>query len=179
MSRALIAALLLVATPAAGQPISVEELGIGAAQAAMTAGRVTARRLVELYLARIEAVDRQGPALHQVLELNPDALTIADALDAERKARGVRGPLHGVRILLKDNIDTADRMSTSAGSLALAGSHPPRDAFVVERLRAAGAVILGKTNMSEWANFRSSKSNSGWSGRGGQGKNPYALDRSP
>jgi amidase len=179
MSRALIAALLLIPTAAAGQPLSVEELGIGEAQAAMTAGRVTARRLVELYLARIEAVDRQGPALHQVLELNPDALTIAEALDAERKAKRVRGPLHGVPILLKDNIDTADRMSTSAGSLALAGSHPPRDAFVVERLRAAGAVILGKTNMSEWANFRSSKSNSGWSGRGGQGKNPYALDRSP
>jgi amidase len=179
MSRALIAALLLVANPAAGQPISVEELGIGAAQAAMAAGRVTSRRLVELYLARIEALDRQGPALHQVLETNPDALAIAEALDAERKSKGPRGPLHGVPILLKDNIDTADQMATSAGSLALAGSHAARDAFVVERLRAAGAVILGKTNMSEWANFRSSKSNSGWSGRGGQGKNPYALDRSP
>src|SRR4051794_25825725 len=111
MSRTLIAALLLVANPAAGQPISVEELGIGAAQAAMAAGRVTSRRLVELYLARIEALDRQGPALHQVLETNPDALAIAEALDAERKSKGPRGPLHGVPILLKDNIDTADQMA--------------------------------------------------------------------
>src|SRR3954470_22711545 len=179
MSRALIAALLLVANPAAGQPISVEELGMGAAQAAMAAGRVTSRRLVEMYLARIERLDRQGPALHQVLETNPDALAIADQLDGERKAKGPRGALHGIPVLLKDNIATADRLTTTAGSLALEGLHPPRDAFVVGRLRAAGAIILGKTNMSEWANFRSSKSNSGWSGRGGQGKNPYALDRSP
>ena len=145
----------------------------------MQAGRVTARRLVELYLARIEALDRRGPTLRQVLETNPEAAAIAEALDRERTSKGPRGPLHGIPILLKDNIDTADRLTTTAGSLALEGSRPPRDAFLVERLRAAGAILLGKTNMSEWANFRSSRSSSGWSGRGGQGRNPYALDRSP
>ncbi len=148
-------------------------------QDAMTAGRYTARRLVELYTERINAIDRSGPALRSVIELNPDALSIADALDAERKNGRVRGPLHGVPVLIKDNIDTGDRMMTTAGSLALQGSPAPRDAFIVARLRAAGAVILGKTNLSEWANFRSSKSTSGWSGRGGQVSNPYALDRNP
>ena len=148
-------------------------------QRRMASGQDTARSLVEKYLARIEAIDRQGPALHSVLETNPDALAIADRLDAERKSKGPRGPLHGIPILIKDNIATADRMTTSAGSLALAGSHPPKDAFIVERLREAGAVVLGKTNLSEWANFRSTHSSSGWSGRGGQTKNPYALDRNP
>ncbi|HEX3704654.1 MAG TPA: amidase, partial [Vicinamibacterales bacterium] len=128
---------------------------------------------------RIEAIDRQGPALHSVIEINPDALAIADQLDAERKSRGARGPLHGIPVLIKDNIATADRMMTTAGSAALAGARPPADAFIVQRLRAAGAVILGKTNLSEWANFRSTHSTSGWSGRGGQTKNPYALDRNP
>jgi len=146
---------------------------------AQAVGRLTARALTEAYLARIEAVDRSGPRLKSVIELNPDALAIAAALDAERTASGPRGPLHGIPVLIKDNIDTADRMRTSAGSLALQGSIAPRDAFVVERLRAAGAVILGKTNLSEWANFRSTRSTSGWSGRGGQTRNPYALDRNP
>ena len=145
----------------------------------MAAGRWTARGLVERYLARIAAVNERGPVLRCVLEVNPDALADADALDAERRAKGPRGPLHGIPILLKDNIATHDRMSTTAGSLALSGSIPPRDAFVAARLRAAGAVLLGKTNLSEWANFRSTHSSSGWSGRGGQCRNPYALDRSP
>src|SRR5262249_36248578 len=130
----------------------------------------------------IDAFDRQGPALRSVIETNPDALAIADRLDAERKSKGPRGPLHGIPILLKDNIATADRMMTTAGSLALegkTGSKPPKDAFIVARLRDAGAVLLGKTNLSEWANFRSTHSSSGWSGRGGQTKNPYALDRNP
>jgi amidase len=142
-------------------------------------GRLTARALAEAYLARIEAIDRSGPRINSVIELNPDALSIADALDAERATKGPRGPLHGIPVLLKDNIDTADRMRTSAGSLALAESIAPRDAFVAERLRAAGAVILGKTNLSEWANFRSTRSTSGWSSRGGQTRNPHALDRNP
>ena len=142
-------------------------------------GRRTARRIAEQYLSRIHTLDRNGPSLNSVIELNPDALAIADALDAERQASGLRGPLHGVPVLIKDNIDTADRMSTTAGSLALEGSIAARDAFIVERLRAAGAVILGKTNLSEWANFRSTHSTSGWSGRGGLVLNPYALDRNP
>ncbi len=131
-----------------------------------------------MYIGRIEDIDRNGAALNAVIELNPDAVAIADALEAERRERGPRGPLHGVPILLKDNIDTADRMMTTAGSLALLGSIAQRDAFVVQRLREAGAVILGKTNLSEWANFRSTHSTSGWSSRGGLTKNPYALDRS-
>ena len=172
--------VLFMARPAGGQvAFTIEEAGVAQLGAAMQAGRLTARQLVDMYKARIEALDRRGPTLRQVLEINPEAAAIADKLDHERSAKGARGPLHGIPILLKDNIDTADRMTTTAGSLALAGSRPPRDAFLVERLRAAGAVLLGKTNMSEWANFRSSKSSSGWSGRGGQGRNPYALDRSP
>ena len=157
----------------------LDEMSVMQLQDAMTSGRYTSRRLVELYTARIAAIDRQGPALQSVIELNPDALTIADALDLERRSGRVRGPLHGIPVLIKDNIDTADRMMTTAGSLALAGASAPRDAFVAARLRAAGAVILGKTNLSEWANFRSTKSTSGWSARGGQVKNPYALDRNP
>jgi amidase len=160
-------------------PFELEEATIAQLQEGMTSGRYTARRLVDLYTARIQEIDRSGPTLRSVIELNPDAPAIADALDAERKTSGARGPLHGIPVLIKDNIDTADRMMTTAGSLALEGSIAAKDAFVAERLRAAGAVILGKTNLSEWANFRSTKSSSGWSGRGGQVKNPYVLDRNP
>jgi Asp-tRNA(Asn)/Glu-tRNA(Gln) amidotransferase A subunit family amidase len=157
----------------------LDELAVAQLQDAMSSGRYTARRLVELYTERINAIDQNGPELRSVIELNPDAISIADALDVERKNGRVRGPLHGIPILIKDNIDTGDRMMTTAGSVALQGPPSPRDAFVVGRLRAAGAVILGKTNLSEWANFRSTKSTSGWSGRGGQVGNPYALDRNP
>ena len=160
-------------------PFPLEEATAAQLQDWMASGRYTARQLTELYLRRIEEVDRNGPALRSVIELNPDALSIADALDTERRTKGARGPLHGIPILIKDNIDTADAMLTTAGSLALEGSRPLADAFVVGRLRAAGAIILGKTNLSEWANFRSTRSSSGWSGRGGQVKNPYALDRNP
>ena len=160
-------------------PFVLEEATVSQLQQWMQTNRYTSRQIVDLYLARIEQIDRSGPALRSVIEVNPDARTIADALDAERKSTGARGPLHGIPILIKDNIDTADRMMTTAGSFALEGSIAARDAFLVERLRAAGAVILGKTNLSEWANFRSTKSSSGWSGRGGQTKNPYALDRNP
>ncbi|MBI3758230.1 MAG: amidase [Deltaproteobacteria bacterium] len=155
----------------------LNELGITALQERMQAGEFTARSVAEKYLERIAALDQNGPALRSVIEINPDALTVADALDQERKQRGPRGPLHGVPVLLKDNIDTADRMATTAGSLALVGAKPQQDAFIVRRLRAAGALILGKTNPSEWANIRSSHSTSGWSGRGGLTRNPYALDR--
>ena len=182
----MIPAVLLLAAgiSAAGQQrvpdtFELAEMSAAQLQEAMTSGRYTARRLVELYLKRVEDIDRAGPTLRSVIEVNPDALSIADALDAERRARGPRGPLHGIPVLIKDNIDTADRMSTTAGSLALEGSLAAHDAFIVDRLRAAGVVILGKTNLSEWANFRSTKSTSGWSGRGGQVRNPYALDRNP
>ncbi|MGH7718213.1 MAG: amidase [Gemmatimonadaceae bacterium] len=158
---------------------ALEEQTVAQLQDAMTAGRLTARSIAEQYLARIEEVDRAGPAVNSVIELNPDALAIADRLDEERRSGRVRGPMLGIPVLLKDNIDTADKMKTSAGSLALAGSIAPRDAFIAGRLREAGAVILGKTNLSEWANFRSTRSSSGWSGRGGQTRNPYALDRNP
>ena len=140
---------------------------------------LSSRALTERYLARIDTVDRSGPRVNSVIELNPDALAIAAERDAERAAGRVRGPLHGIPVLIKDNIDTADRMRTSAGSLALAGNTPARDAFIVARLREAGAVIIGKTNLSEWANFRSTRSTSGWSARGGQTRNPYVLDRNP
>ncbi len=143
----------------------------------MESGSDTARSLTEKYLARIDALDRKGPALRAVLETNPDALAIAAALDAERKAGKVRGPLHGIPVLIKDNIGTSDRMTTTAGSLALEGCIPAADSFVAKKLRDAGAILLGKTNLSEWANFRSTHSSSGWSGRGGQCRNPYALDR--
>jgi amidase len=165
--------------PRAGA-FELEEATVSELQAAMQSGRYTAQGLAERYLARIQALDREGDLpLKSVIELNPDALAIATALDEERKAKGPRGPLHGIPVLIKDNIGTADKMQTTAGSLALVGAVPSRDAFVVERLRAAGAVILGKTNLSEWANFRSTHSSSGWSGRGGQCRNPYALDRTP
>jgi amidase len=158
---------------------ALEEATIQQLQEWMQSGRYSSRQLVDLYLDRIGRIDRAGPTLRAVIETNPDAAALADALDVERKTKGPRGPLHGIPILIKDNIDTADRMMTTAGSLALEGSIAARDAFVVERLRAAGTVILGKTNLSEWANFRSTKSTSGWSGRGGQVKNPYVLDRNP
>lgn len=158
------------------QSFALEETTIAQLQEAMRSGAQTARSICDAYLRRIATLD---PSLHAVLETNSDAPAIADRLDAERKAGRVRGPLHGIPVLVKDNIATADRMMTTAGSLALAGVTPPRDAPLVGRLRAAGAVILGKTNLSEWANIRSTQSSSGWSARGGQCANPYALDRNP
>ncbi len=158
----------------------LEEVTIDQLQADMKSGKYTAHSLTEKYLQRIHEVDKQGPAVNSVIELNPDALAIAEQLDHERKEKGARGPLHGIPLLIKDNIDTADKMMTTAGSLALVGApKPARDSFVAAQLRKAGAVILGKTNLSEWANIRSSHSTSGWSGRGGLTKNPYSLDRNP
>jgi amidase len=148
-------------------------------QQEMQSGRLTARSIAEKYLARMENVDQHGPRVNSVIEVNPEALAIAEELDRERRVKGPRGPLHGIPALIKDNIATRDRMMTTAGSLALVGTRPRKDAFVVKRLREAGAVILGKTNLSEWANIRSSHSTSGWSGRGGLTRNPYALDRNP
>ena len=165
--------------PSSPPPFALDEATIDDLQSRMHAGTETAQSLTRQYLSRIDALDQQGPAIHSIIEINPDAMTIAAALDAERTAGKVRGPLHGIPVLIKDNIDTADAMHTSAGSLALADNTAARDSFVAERLRAAGAVILGKTNLSEWANFRSTHSSSGWSGRGGQTRNPYALDRTP
>ncbi len=157
----------------------IEEATISQLQEGMSSGKFTSRWLTDAYLQRIEKIDKQGPAINSIIEMNLDATAIADVLDRERKEKGPRGPLHGIPILIKDNIDTADKMMTTAGSLALLGSTPAQDSFVARKLREAGAVILGKTNLSEWANFRSSHSTSGWSGRGGQTKNPYALDRNP
>lgn len=159
--------------------LGLDEATIADLQAWMDAGRESARSLTEQYLGRISAIDRDGPSLRSVIELNPDALPIAARLDAERRRQGPRGPLHGIPILIKDNICTADRMMTTSGSRALIGATPPADAFVVRQLRRAGVVILGKTNLSEWAEFRSKHCRAGWSGRGGQTRNPYALDRSP
>ncbi len=156
----------------------MEEMSILDLQSKMSSGELTARRLAEGYLERIARLDKHGPALNAVIELNPDALAMAEARDHDRQAGKIRGPLHGIPVLIKDNIDTHDRMQTTAGSLALEGSIAPRDAFIVKCLRAAGAVILGKTNLSEWANFRGKRSVSGWSSRGGLTRNPYALDRS-
>ena len=171
------------ASPSPNQPrvpsFALEELTIDELQSRMQRGAASSHSLTQQYLARIDAVDQRGPSINAVIELNPDALAIATQLDAERKSGKVRGRLHGIPVLIKDNIDTADRMHTSAGSLALADNVAARDSWVAERLRAAGAVILGKTNLSEWANFRSTHSTSGWSGRGGQTRNPYALDRTP
>src|SRR3990172_7484448 len=160
-------------------PFELDELTVSELQDSMKSGEYSSLSLTEKYLKRIEEIDRSGPKLNSVIEINPDAEEIARTLDRERKQKGARGPLHGIPILIKDNIDTADRMMTTAGSLAMVGTKPSLDAFVVQRLREAGAVILGKTNLSEWANFRSAHSTSGWSGRGGQTKNPYALDRNP
>ncbi len=159
--------------------VDIIEVTITDLQAGMTAGDYTARDLVESYLQRIREIDQQGPTLRSVIEVNPEALAIADQRDEERKQGKVRGPLHGIPVMVKDNIDTADQMQTTAGSLSLEGTAPAQDAFLVEQMRAAGAVLLGKTNLSEWANFRSTRSSSGWSGRGGQVKNPYVLDRNP
>lgn len=158
-------------------PDPLFERTIAQLRADMETGVLTARALTQRYLDRIGAMDKHGPAVNAVIELNPDATAIAGQCDAERRSGQLRGPLHGIPVLIKDNIDSADKMHTSAGSLALASSTPPRDAFIVERLRAAGAVLLGKTNLSEWANFRSTRSTSGWSGRGGLTRNPYVLDR--
>ena len=168
---------LMAASRSPATSLAAEQPGAAELAQALSAGRLTSERLVRDGLARIAAIDRAGPKLHSVIELNPDAIAIAKALDAERKAGKVRGPLHGLPVLVKDNIATVDRMSTSAGSLALDGVRATRDAHVVKRLRDAGAVILGKTNLSEWANIRSTRSVSGWSARGGLTRNPYALDR--
>lgn len=157
----------------------LNELTIGDLQQKMQSGQLTSAAITQLYLDRIQAIDSKGPGLNSVIEVNPDALSIARAMDQDRKAGKVRGPMHGIPILIKDNIDTGDQMMTTAGSLALEGHKAANDAFVVKRLREAGAVIMGKTNLSEWANFRSTRSSSGWSSRGGQTRNPYVLDRSP
>ncbi|MBE7219114.1 MAG: amidase, partial [Caulobacteraceae bacterium] len=173
--------LLLAAAPVAAQPVAgpaADDRSIADLARDMAQGRATSEGLTRAYLARIARIDRAGPALHSVIAHNPDALAQARALDAERRAGHVRGPLHGVPVLIKDNIETADRTPTTAGSLALAANVTGRDAPVVARLRAAGAVILGKTNLSEWANIRSTRSTSGWSAVGGLVRNPYALDRS-
>jgi amidase len=161
------------------EPFEFDEITIAGLQEGMKSGKYSARSIAEKYLERMEAIDKHGPAINSVIETNPDALAIAEALDKERKEKGPRGPLHGIPILIKDNIDTGDRMMTTAGSLALLGSRASKDSYVARKLREAGAVILGKTNLSEWANIRSNHSISGWSGRGGQTKNPFALDRNP
>ncbi|MBC8087484.1 MAG: amidase [Phycisphaerae bacterium] len=168
------------ASPASTVPaFEFDEISVSELQKRMTDGSLSSVRLTEAYLARMDEIDSAGPTLRSVIERNPDARSIAEALDTERKQGKVRGPLHGIPVLIKDNIDSADKMMTTAGSLALVGTPAPKDAFIVERLRAGGAVILGKTNLSEWANFRSSRSTSGWSGRGGQTRNPYVIDRNP
>jgi amidase len=167
------------AGPGSAPTFDLEEITLTDLQAGMASGRYTSRGVVEQYLARIAAMDRAGPSLHSLIETNPEALDLAEQLDRERAAKGPRGPLHGIPVLLKDNIDTADRMTTTAGSLALEGSIAPRDSHVAQRLRAAGAILLAKTNMSEWANIRSNRSSSGWSARGGQCRNPFVLDRNP
>ena len=180
---ALAAARELPVPPSAPPPVKdfeLDEVPIDVLQDGMKSGQHTSRSITEKYLQRIAEIDKQGPSVNSIIELNPDALEIADSLDRERKDKGPRGPLHGIPIVVKDNIDTADKMMTTAGSLALVGApKPPKDSFVVQRLRQAGAVILGKTNLSEWANVRSGHSTSGWSGRGGLTKNPYVLDRNP
>lgn len=161
------------------KPFEMDEKTIADLQAGMRNGRYTARSVTEMYLGRIDEIDKQGPSVNAVIELNPNAFTIADQLDKERASGNVRSPMHGIPVLIKDNIGTSDKMTTTAGSLALEGSIPARDSYVAQKLRESGAIILGKTNLSEWANFRSSRSTSGWSGRGGQTRNPYALDRNP
>jgi amidase len=167
------------ARPLSTPAFEFDEVTIAELQVGLKAGKYSSRSLVEKYFDRISEIDKKGPGLNSVIEMNPDAEAIASALDRERKEKGARGPLHGIPILIKDNIDTADRMLTTAGSLALVGSKPQQDSFVAKKLREAGAIILGKTNLSEWANFRSNHSSSGWSGRGGQTKNAYVLDRNP
>ena len=168
-----------VSTGDSNEAFELDEETIGSLREKLTSGKYTSEQLVQLYLKRIEAVDKNGPQLNSVIEINPDAVTIAVAMDKELKSGKSRGPLHGIPVLIKDNIDTADKMQTTAGSLAMAGNIALKDAFVVKKLREAGAVIIGKTNLSEWANFRSTQSCSGWSSRGGQTKNPYILDHNP
>src|SRR5436190_412400 len=163
----------------AAPDFELNEESITGLQEKMASGKYTSEQITKLYLDRIEAIDKKGPLLNAVIEINPDALSIAKSLDDERKAGKTRGPLHGIPILIKDNINTADKMQTTAGALAMQGHIAKRDAFIIKKLREAGVVIIGKTNLSEWANFRSSKSCSGWSSRGGQTKNPYALDHNP
>jgi amidase len=165
--------------PAEVSSFELDEITVAELQEGMKSGKFTAHSIAQKYLDRIAEIDKQGPAINSVIEINPDALSIADSLDEERKRKGPRGLLHGVPVLIKDNIGTSDRMMTTAGSLALDGFTPTKDSGVARRLREAGAVILGKTNLSEWANFRSDHSSSGWSGRGGQTRNPYATDRNP
>ena len=193
---ALAAALLPLAATAAAAPeapipafepeaepalahFALSEVSISDLQAQLASGKATSRGLCQQYLARIAAIDKAGPALNAIIELNPDALSIADGLDKERKAGKLRGPMHGIPVLIKDNIDTGDKMQTTAGALAMVGHHATQDAHVAKQLRAGGAIILGKTNLSEWANFRSTHSASGWSSRGGQTHNPHVLDRTP
>ena len=173
------AAAVRAAAPKPFASTNLEEVTVGELQRRMRQEALASEQLTNLYLARIDDIDRKGPTLRSVIEINPDAVAIARSLDAEYKAKGPRGPLHGMPVLLKDNIETGDKMQTTAGSLALVGQPATRDSWVAERLRAAGAIILGKTNLSEWANFRSTHSTSGWSGRGGLTKNPYVLDRNP
>ncbi len=157
----------------------LNEITIDELQQKMATGKLSSRTITQLYLDRIKAIDKSGPSINAVIELNPDALMIADAMDKEREGGKLRGPMHGIPVLIKDNINTADKMMTTAGALALAGNRADKDAFIIKQLREAGAILLGKTNLSEWANFRSTRASSGWSSRGGQTKNPYVLDRSP
>lgn len=165
--------------PGGNEDFTLEEITIDELQKGMRSGKYTSKAITQFYLQRIASIDKNGPAINAVIEINPDALLIAGQMDKERKAGKVRGPLHGIPVLIKDNIDTADKMMTTAGALALVGNRASKDAFVAKQLRDAGAVIIGKTNLSEWANFRSTRSTSGWSSRGGQTKNPYILDRNP
>jgi amidase len=158
---------------------SLNEITMDDLQKKMQSGELTARSITELYLNRIQTIDKSGPTINSVIEINPDAMAIADAMDAERKAGKVRGPMHGIPVLIKDNINSGDKMMTTAGSIALEGNVATADAFIIKKLRESGAVLLGKTNLSEWANFRSNRSASGWSSRGGQTRNPYVLDRNP
>ncbi len=159
--------------------LNLDELTIADLQQKMQSGELTAKVLTEFYLKKINQLDKNGPTINSIIELNPDALTIAIQRDKERSENKIRGPLHGIPVLIKDNIDTGDQMLTSAGSIALEGNHASKDAFIISKLRESGAVLLGKTNLSEWANFRSNHSSSGWSSRGGQTKNPYLLERNP
>ena len=162
-----------------GDNFALNETTIDELQKKMKSGEFTSRSITEMYLKRIQEIDKSGPAVNSVIEVNPDALAIADSLDAERKSGKVRGPMHGIPVLIKDNINSGDKMLTTAGSIALEGNRATADAFIIKKLRESGAVLLGKTNLSEWANFRSNRSASGWSSRGGQTRNPYVLDRNP
>ncbi|MGB4771988.1 MAG: amidase [Chitinophagaceae bacterium] len=178
-SAAAASALISADAFADAKDFELNEVTVDALQEQMRLGKMTSKQLTQKYLDRIKAVDKSGPMLNAVIEVNPDALAIAAQMDAERKAGKLRGPLHGIPVLIKDNINTGDKMMTTAGALALEGNRADKDAFIIARLREAGAVLLGKTNLSEWANFRSSRSTSGWSSRGGQTRNPFALNRNP